>query len=522
MGTIRWALVCVVCVSCAEDQNPVSVRVIDACSAAHPLVPLANTIEISVKGGPNGLTTASFSHAAGSGNVNVVPGGDLSVITVLGHGLPRPGETQAETVFAMGIGGIDLFESEGKQIGVVVGAPDAFVQSTYATEQVGLCSYMGEQRRALSGAMMQDGRVLLVGGEQRNPTSVQVWDSTEIFDPRTGAFTAGPALRWARRNHTVTTSSSGLVVIAGGQGRLNGSADGLLETWRTASVYDPVRNSFVGDGIAMVEQRANHTATVMRGDRVIIIGGNVGDTIHASTEIINLRTGRSKAGPTLSVARTYHTAVAVGDGLIAVIGGQSAEGPVDSIEFIVIEEVRNEGVTQEVIRVVDGPKLQHARTAPAAVFDASKSVLLIAGGFTESLPLNGNIPDRVLAVSAHVDVVLTNAQSPALSRSVCSETPLERGRAWAGVVPVAGGMVLAGGLGSSGEALGDAVHLSVSDLARCTLDIRASKGSLVQKRIAPAVVVLGDGDVFLAGGVGEDIARNRVTLDTAEIYIRAR
>jgi hypothetical protein len=420
------------------------------------------------------------------------------------------------------LGGLDLFESEGQHIGVVVGAPDAFIQSTYATQQVGLCSYMNQQRRALSGTMMHDGRVLLVGGEQRNPNSVHVWDSTEIYDPRTGAFTVGPVLSWARRNHTVSTSSSGLVVIAGGQGRLKGSADGPLATWRTAQVYDPERNRFVGDGIAMIEQRANHTATALNGDRVMIIGGNNGDTVHASTEIISVRTGRSKVGPTLAVARTYHTAVAVSDDVIAVIGGQSADGPIDFIEFIVIEEVRNGGVTQEVIHVVDGPKLQEARTAPSAAFDASQNILLIAGGFTESLPLSGSIPERAPAVSAQVDVVLMNATSPALSRSVCTATPLERGRAWPAMIPIAGGMLLAGGLGSAGEALGDAVHIAVSDLARCTLDIRSSKEPLVQNRIAPMVVVLGDGDVFLAGGVGEDVARNRVTLDTSEIYIRAR
>jgi hypothetical protein len=82
-------------------------------------------------------------------------------------------------------------------------------------------------------------------------------------------------------------------------------------------------------GLAMAVPRASHTATSLPGGRVLIVGGCVVDhcdgAAGADSEVFDPATGRFTPGPPLSVPRAGHTATALADGRVLVVGGFSGE-----------------------------------------------------------------------------------------------------------------------------------------------------------------------------------------------------
>ena len=82
-------------------------------------------------------------------------------------------------------------------------------------------------------------------------------------------------------------------------------------------------------GLAMAVPRASHTATPLPGGRVLIVGGCVVDhcdgTAGADSELFDPATGRFTPGAPLSVPRAGHTATALTDGRVLVVGGFPGE-----------------------------------------------------------------------------------------------------------------------------------------------------------------------------------------------------
>jgi hypothetical protein len=82
-------------------------------------------------------------------------------------------------------------------------------------------------------------------------------------------------------------------------------------------------------GLAMAVPRASHTATPLPDGRVLIVGGCVVDHCDgdagADSELFDPATGRFTPGPPLSVPRAGHTATALADGRVLVVGGFSGE-----------------------------------------------------------------------------------------------------------------------------------------------------------------------------------------------------
>jgi len=62
-------------------------------------------------------------------------------------------------------------------------------------------------------AMLQDGRVLIVGGMVENGVFLS---SAELFDPATGRFSTTNKMQSCRVGHSATLLLNGTVLIAGG------------------------------------------------------------------------------------------------------------------------------------------------------------------------------------------------------------------------------------------------------------------------------------------------------------------
>jgi hypothetical protein len=111
-----------------------------------------------------------------------------------------------------------------------------------------------------AAALLPDGRVLLVGGSDGRGFRGR-FASTELYDPATGRFTAGPPMRWGRHKlrDAVVALPSGAVLVGGGAER--------------PELWDPHDRTFVAVGGAIGGAQMFATATPLAGDDVLVAGG---------------------------------------------------------------------------------------------------------------------------------------------------------------------------------------------------------------------------------------------------------
>ena len=135
---------------------------------------------------------------------------------------------------------------------------------------------MSTPRAGHGASQMGNGLVLITGGllsfDITNPltllTGIQA--STEIFDPATGLFTAGPNMFEARALHTSTTLSNGQVLVAGGITLVPIISVPTVSS--TAYLFNPSSGNF-GFPMFFSGARLLHSATALSNGKVLIAGG---------------------------------------------------------------------------------------------------------------------------------------------------------------------------------------------------------------------------------------------------------
>ena len=75
---------------------------------------------------------------------------------------------------------------------------------------------MSVPRYFATATLLPDGRVMVAGGYNGGATGSNVNASTELFDPFTGLWSAGPSMKVARHSHTATTLDDGRILVTGG------------------------------------------------------------------------------------------------------------------------------------------------------------------------------------------------------------------------------------------------------------------------------------------------------------------
>ena len=167
-------------------------------------------------------------------------------------------------------------------------------------------------RNQHTATLLEDGRVLLTAGS----TDTNTLTSAEVFNPGDNSFTLlSSNLADERKNHTATLLNDGRVLVAGGR---NGD-DGKL---RTAELFDPLTNAFTTTD-PMKSIRALHTATLLNDGEVLMTGGVVtggAETDTAETYDLTTETFRLTQGH-LNIARKRHRASLLDDGTVLISGG---------------------------------------------------------------------------------------------------------------------------------------------------------------------------------------------------------
>jgi hypothetical protein len=231
---------------------------------------------------------------------------------------------------------------------------------------------MTTPREVHTATLLADGRVLITGGADYQSRAVA---SAEVYDPKTGRFSPTGSMTIARAFHTATLLADGRVLITGGSPAAWGTTDKLA----SAEIYDPKTGKFSATG-SMTEPREFHTATMLADGRVLVAGGS-GSSVDdlASVEIYDPSTGRFTATGSLHDGRTYHTATLLADGHVLIAGGGS---DYTNLKFLASAELYDPATGTFSLT---GP-LGEARSYHAATLLADGRVL-VTGGYGAVAPL---------------------------------------------------------------------------------------------------------------------------------------
>jgi hypothetical protein len=257
-----------------------------------------------------------------------------------------------------------------------------------------------------SATLLDDGRVLLVGGEDDDflPTA-----SVEIVDVDAGISTAGPSLAFARYEHAAAKLADGSVVVAGGFGA-GGHLDSVERfdgtAWTTLDPLDAARAGL--SGVALDDGRA------------LFFGGDNGTAIPTTAVVVDGSVVSTAAGVDIGANRRLHAATKLADGRVFIAGGFFTSA-IDTTVFVSADATTSE----------PGPALPGARRQ-AMIAPLPDGGAVVVGGLG-----GGGILDDILRLTA------TGA---ALLGTGTLSAPRHSGRALA----LGCGVVVCGGLGSDG------------------------------------------------------------------------
>jgi Galactose oxidase, central domain len=183
-----------------------------------------------------------------------------------------------------------------------------------------------------TATLLNDGRVLVVGGVVDSSGNEEPVASAELFDPATGTFSPTGSLNNARSNHTATLLNGGKVLVA------SGDATG------TAELYDPVAGTFTLTG-SVNTARQVAAAVLLNDGKVLLAGGLCVDlgpfagpstcpaSYLASAELYDPATGEFTFTGSMTNSRDLFTATLLANGTVLVAGGVSNAVPTSTAEL---------------------------------------------------------------------------------------------------------------------------------------------------------------------------------------------
>lgn len=165
---------------------------------------------------------------------------------------------------------------------------------------------------------LSDGKVLIAGGVGTGWTFLA---AAEIFDPATGSFSRTGEMNLERESHTATLLNDGRVLITGGhRGRRS-----AIVIYTEAEIYDPRSGKFSATGSLGI-RRHKHDAVLLADGRVLIVGGSDerdSRGAYTSVEVFDPKTSRFLPVGDMRKGRykLQGTSIRLEDGRVLVAGG---------------------------------------------------------------------------------------------------------------------------------------------------------------------------------------------------------
>lgn len=337
---------------------------------------------------------------------------------------------------------------------------------------------MTQGRTNLSATLLQDGRVLVVGG--RGGSAMATTNSAELFDPDDDSFTATGSMSQDRARHVAVLLDDGRVWVGGG---VSGS-DGDYSAVDGAEIWDPDTGNFSA-APALPSPRDLFSATLLPGGAVLVVGGRDGATTLGDTWLFTPGAGFTEVPGGLQVPRFGHTATLVG-GDVIICGGRFGE------DSLTVDESERFGFLAGAFVSAGSTSSRGGHTA--TLLDDNR--VLVAGGFERE--------------SAGSTVALADTDLyTVLDDSWDFGPTLAQPRLFAAAAHLGDhGVLLLGG--DLDMPLGTVELFSPLD------DSWQRLPSLLTPRLALAAVALSDGRVLVLGGDGG--TGSELALDSAELY----
>jgi hypothetical protein len=154
-----------------------------------------------------------------------------------------------------------------------------------------------------------DSRAILAGGSYGSKDR----KTTELFDPRTGRWTPGPSMQRARANFQAATLQDGRVLVVGGEAGRPVSAE----------IYDPATRRWTMTGRPRDVAAGTSQLVVLGDGRVFVCCGYTEsvDSPTATAELFDPVTGRWSATVNMPQPRSGAGAILLRDGRVLVVGG---------------------------------------------------------------------------------------------------------------------------------------------------------------------------------------------------------
>lgn len=200
----------------------------------------------------------------------------------------------------------------GNQPAFQAGAVKTAEVWTAGSDQWEFTEDMVVERFSHSMVVLQDGRVLSAGGRDLKNTGT---NKADIWDPKTGNWIAAADMIEAHESFPMVLLNDGRVIVAGGSAR-------DYNPTNLAEIYDPNTDSWMQIGGMSVE-RIWHTGTLLSDGRVLFVGGGDPDGPYIkNAEIYDPAKDIWFSAGEMNVGRSQHTATLLKDGRVLVVGGR--------------------------------------------------------------------------------------------------------------------------------------------------------------------------------------------------------
>jgi hypothetical protein len=235
---------------------------------------------------------------------------------------------------------------------------------------------LAQARYAHTATLLLDGRVLVVGGI--GSVSLHALDSVELFDPRTQKFSKLTGLTHGRFGHTATLLQDGRVLIVGGAAFSADEGTPRFVALDSTEVFNPRTLKFDA-GPSLAAARHWHSATALPDGRVLVAGGAREQMHHlASVELWDGVEPRWSNGTPLQSPRCRHQAQLLPNGAVLMIGGRSNERETGFGKTLSSSEVwPTPGMRDGTAVTMNEPRQNHS------AWLSPKGSVLVIGGKTE-------------------------------------------------------------------------------------------------------------------------------------------
>ncbi len=219
--------------------------------------------------------------------------------------------------------------------------------------------------------LLNDGRVLIVGGEWDGQSSSIAYAYAELFDPAAGKISRTGSMKTARSDFTAVKLADGRVLVAGGE-----VGSDLDYVTSKAEMYDPATAKFTATG-SLRTPRYSAVGALLPGGKVLVAGGGDQDSGPlSSAELFDPQTGKFSPTGSMTAARGDQEgepplAVALPDGRVVVMGGED-----DDINLVATAEIYDPATGKFTAGGSIGPSVDHL----AGAFVQADGTVLVVGG----------------------------------------------------------------------------------------------------------------------------------------------